>query len=141
MSVGRICQREVDLVDGDETAQEAARRMRERGVGTLVVLDAAKRPLGIVTDRDLALRIVADAKDPTQTPIAAVMVRMPRTIAQDAPIESALALMKAGPYRRLPVVDENGALCGIVSLDDVLQLLAEELALIGKLVEREEPGR
>jgi CBS domain-containing protein len=139
MSVGRICLRDVDLVDAGESALEAARRMRERGVGTLLVLDKSRRPIGIVTDRDLALRVLAEGRDPGATPVGGIMTEGPRTVSEETPIESALGLMKAGGFRRLPVVDREGRLAGIVSLDDVLALLAEEMVLIGRLVEREAP--
>ncbi|MBX6313776.1 MAG: CBS domain-containing protein, partial [Isosphaeraceae bacterium] len=67
MSVGRICTRYVDLADAKETVQAAARRMLERKVGTLVILDAAKVPVGLLTDRDLVLRVLAQGKGPRPT--------------------------------------------------------------------------
>ena len=139
MSVGRICLRDVDLADGGESALEAAHRMRERRVGTLVVLNQEEQPVGLVTDRDLALRVLAEGRDPRATTVGAVMTANPKTIVEDAPIESALALMKGGGFRRVLVVDRAGKLVGIVSLDDVLALLAEEFALIGRLLERATP--
>ena len=72
MSVGRICTRTVDLADLDETAQVAASRMNTRNVGTLLVLDDQKRPVGIVTDRDLAIRVVAKGLDPNSTTLESV---------------------------------------------------------------------
>jgi CBS domain-containing protein len=139
MSVGRICLREVSLAERGESVLEAARRMRERGVGTLVVLDDARRPVGLVTDRDLALRVVATGGDPSAVSVTYVMTEHPRTVSETTPIESALSLMRSGTFRRLPVVDDDGKLVGIVTLDDVLGLLAEEFALIGALLEREAP--
>jgi predicted transcriptional regulator len=65
MSVNSICCREVDLAEKEETAQAAGRRMAARNVGTLVIVDAAERPVGIVTDRDLALRVVGMGRDPS----------------------------------------------------------------------------
>jgi Mg/Co/Ni transporter MgtE len=67
------------------------------------------------------------------------MTAHPRTVSEHTPIESALSLMRSGAFRRLPVVNEDGKLVGIVTLDDVLGLLAEELALIGGLLERQAP--
>lgn len=63
----------------------------------------------------------------------------PKTISEDASIESAMFLMRRGGFRRLPVVDANGKLVGLLSLDDVLMLLAEEFSQIGQLLERETP--
>ncbi len=137
MSVGRICVRDVNLASPDETVQVAARRMAERRVGTLVVLDAAKRPVGLLTDRDLVVHVLVAGADPRTATVADVMTREPKTIVDDGPIESALALMRAGAFRRLPVVDHDGRLVGILSLDDVLTLLAEEFAHIGGILNQQ----
>ncbi len=137
MSVGRICVREVNVASPEETVREIARRMAEQGVGTLVVLDDAKRPCGLLTDRDLVLRVLATGEDPATTRVADVMTRDPKTIAEGSPIESALGLMRAGSFRRLPVIDRGGRLVGIVSLDDVLALLAEEFAQIGGVLQQQ----
>ncbi len=139
MSAGRICIREVDVADAEESATQAAKRMQQRGVGTLVVLNAANQPVGIVTDRDLVERVMAEDRDPSATPLTAVMTRNPRMIREDDSIEAALALMRSGRFRRLPVVNRDKQLVGLLSLDDVLMLLAEEFAQIGQLLERETP--
>jgi CBS domain-containing protein len=136
MSVGRICSREVDVAAVDESALEAAQRMGTRDVGTLIVLNPAKAPVGIITDRDLVVRVLAAQKDPHVTRVGEVMTRDPKTVQEDCPIETALGLMRAGSFRRLPVVDHHGQLVGILSLDDVLSLLAEEFAHIGRVLER-----
>ena len=67
MSVGRICVREVDLTSPDESTRVAARRMHDRKVGTLVVCNPSRQPVGILTDRDLAVRVVAEGRDPATT--------------------------------------------------------------------------
>ena len=139
MSVGRICVREVDLADADETVGQAAERMRERGVGTLVILGDAKQPLGIVTDRDLVERVLAAGLDPATTTVGEVMTRDPKTVSEEGSIEGALALMRSGRFRRLPVVDQDDRLVGLLSLDDVLMLLAEEFRNVGGSLEREAP--
>lgn len=139
MSVGRICLRDVDLAEAGESVMEAARRMRARRVGTLVVVDEASVPIGLVTDRDLTVRVLAEGGDPRTTLVGEVMTREPRVVSEETAIEAALGLMKSGSFRRLPVVDRERKLVGIVSLDDVLALLAEEFALIGTLLERETP--
>ena len=141
MSVGHICVREVSTASPEETAQDAARRMRARRVGTLVVLDEQRMPIGILSDRDLSMRVVADALDATVELVRDVMTGPPTTIHENAPIEQALSLMRAGPYRRLPVVDDDGRLVGLISLDDVLDLLSEEFRDIGKLLQEESPAQ
>ena len=139
MSVGRICSREVDLAEPQESAHQAAGRMHSRMVGTLVVLDEENRPIGILTDRDLAVRVVAEGRSPTETTVEQVMTPDPHKLSEHAPIEEALGVMRAGRVRRLPVVDHEGALVGLLSLDDVLGLLAEEFRDIGQLLEEESP--
>jgi CBS domain-containing protein len=139
MSVGRICQREVDFVDPGESVFQAAERMHQRTVGALVVLDPKHRPIGIVTDRDLTLRAIAACRDPFTTTVAEVMTRDPKTVAEETAIEMALSLMRSGAFRRLPVVDQDDRLVGLVTLDDVLLLLCEEFAAIGGLLTRETP--
>ena len=137
MSAGRICVREVDTADVTESVQAAADRMNARNVGTLVVLNPERQPLGIVTDRDLATRVVARGKDPYASTVGEVMTLFPRTVHEDTPIEDAIAMMRVGPFRRVPVVDRQGKLVGLLSIDDVLELFAEEFRDIGKLLKAE----
>ncbi len=141
MSTGRICIREVFFADPDETVEGVARRMHERAVGCLLVLDDERRPAGIVTDRDLVLRVLAAGRDPTSTRVADVMTRHPRTVGEDTPIEQTLSLMRGFAVRRVPVVDHDGRLAGLVTLDDVLALLAEELTVVGEVLSRQAPPR
>jgi CBS domain-containing protein len=141
MSVGRICIRDVDTVGPNESAFDAARRMRERQVGTLVVVDDQARPMGLITDRDIAMRVVAAGCEGARTPVIDVMTPMPTAVLEDTSLESALGHMRIGRMRRLPVVNGAGTLVGIITLDDVLALLAEEFSLIGGLLEREAPHR
>lgn len=141
MSVGRICVREVDVISEDESAQTAAGRMHSRKVGTLVVVDSETRPVGIVTDRDLTVRVLAKGLDGTQLPVRDVMTHTPETVYPETAIEDALRRMRVGAFRRVPVVDDDGRLVGLLSLDDILELLAEEFTEIGRLIHEEEPGR
>lgn len=140
MTVARICVCEVDTASPHETVQVAAQRMHDRKVGILPVIDSQRRPLGVLTDRDLAVRVVAKGADPYSTTVEQVMTASVRTVHRTAPIEDALSLMRAGACRRLLVVDDNGQLQGLVSLDDMLGLLAAEFADIGRLIERESPA-
>jgi CBS domain-containing protein len=139
MSAGRICVRSVDVAAMDETAMTVARRMHSRNVGLLVVVDKDQRPLGLVTDRDLVVRVMAAGRDPNQTLVSELMTRLPHSVGEETPIEEALGIMRCGPCRRLPVVGRDGRLVGILSLDDVLDLLSEEFADIGRLVRKESP--
>jgi CBS domain-containing protein len=140
MTAGRICVREVDYAETNETAQTAAARMHDRNVGTLLVLNAEKKPVGMLTDRDLAVRVVAAAADATQVSVGDVMTACPKTVWEKTPIEEALSLMRAGAFRRVPVVDSNGVAVGILTLDDVLDLLCEEFGIIRGLLSQENPS-
>ena len=139
MSVGRICVREVDLAEAGESVQVAASRMHSRKVGSLIVQNESGEPIGIVTDRDLAIRVLAEGLDPNETTVEEVMTRELESVLEDTPIESALSCMRAGTYRRLPVVNAQGKLVGVLSLDDVLDLLMEEFDEIGRLLKKEGP--
>jgi CBS domain-containing protein len=140
MTIGRICTREVDLADPDESVQVAANRMNARNVGTLVVIDEDKRPIGILTDRDLAVRVVGKGLDPGATAVSAIMSPAPDTVTENSAIEAAISTMRRLSHRRLPVVDDDGHLVGLISLDDILDLLSEEFTEIGKLVRKEGPS-
>ena len=139
MSIGRICQRNVDLADADESVRFVAERMHQRSVGSLVVLDEWKRPIGIITDRDIVIRVIAAGKDPDMTQVCEAMTASPRTVTENTSIEQAIRLMRSGVFRRLPVVDRDGKLVGLVAADDILCPLAEEFADVGRLLERETP--
>ncbi len=138
MSVGRICSRNVELVDANEDIRTTAARMRDRDVGILIVVDDAGRPIGVVSDRDLVIRSLAEGHS-VAAPVRTVMTGNPCTIAEEAPIESALSLMAFGGVRRLPVVDRQGAAIGVIALDDVLSLISEEVELIGKVLSSQIP--
>jgi CBS domain-containing protein len=139
MSVERICVRQVDVARPDESVQTGAQRMLARKVGTLVVVDRLNQPVGIVTDRDLTVRVLAEGRDPAHTLLADVMTREVTCVSPETSIEDALRLMRAGSFRRVPVTDHSGRLSGLVSLDDILDLLSHEFRDIGRLLVDENP--
>jgi CBS domain-containing protein len=134
MSTGRICVRIVHVASPGESVQEAARRMRDRDAGCLVVVDADGVPLGIVTDRDVAVRCVAEGREPDATPVSDVMTAPAHGVHETTPIEESLRHMAGIGARRLVVTDDAGRLAGILALDDVLDLLVEETEAIGRLL-------
>jgi CBS domain-containing protein len=140
IGIGSICQRNLDLIRADDSVATAADRMRQRTVGSLIVVNDAKQPIGIITDRDLVIRAVADGKDADSTPVIDVMTPDLVVATGDTPIGSALRLMREGPFRRLPVVDDKGLLVGLVTLDDILMTFAREFSEIGNLIELETPA-
>lgn len=139
MTIARICQREVDLAEVGETAQVAAKRMEARNVGSLVIVDGRRRPVGIVTDRDLAIHVCGHGLDPGQARIGDVMSPNPTSVTEDSSIEKALEVMRSVAVRRLPVVDDEGGLIGVVTLDDILLLMAEDFAQLRALLTQSSP--
>jgi CBS domain-containing protein len=139
MSIGQICTRSVDTAELTDSVLTAAQRMHARNVGSLVVVDKDRRPLGIVTDRDLMVRALVECCDPVKASVWEVMSQLPQTVNEETTTDEVLAIMRGGPYRRLPVVDHEGHLVGLVSLDDVLTLVAAEFGEISKLLRKQSP--
>ena len=139
MTIGRFCCRQVDTAALDETVQAAAQRMGNRGVGTLVVTDASNRPAGILTDRDIVVRAVGARRDPASMSVGDTMTSDVHTAFEDMATEDALKLMRTESVRRLVVVRHDGSLVGIVSLDDILIRLSDEMREVGDLVRTEAP--
>lgn len=113
-------------VTPEVSSAELAEKMDAYGVGCLVVVDAERRPVGIVTDRDLLCRVVAHGRDGAKTTAGDVMTPSPTTGSVEEPIEKLLERMRERRVRRLPIV-EDGVLVGLVSLDDLVSELAREL--------------
>ncbi len=100
---------------------EAARIMAQADCGAVLVVDAetGRKPLGIITDRDIVCRVVAAGKDPSQVSAASCMSKPLATVREDSPIEACCRAMESAKVRRLLVVDEQGDLCGIISQADL----------------------
>jgi CBS domain-containing protein len=141
MPVGEICTREVAVADREMTIQEAALVMRQHHVGNLVVVDSqnGKRvPVGIVTDRDIVVSVVATKLDAAIFTVGDLAMQKVTTCREDEGVLECIQRMRTKGVRRMPVVDREGNLSGIVAVDDLLQLLAVEMNAIGKLISREQ---
>ncbi len=141
MPIGEICNRDVVIVKSSDTIQEAAKLMRQHHVGDVVVIEergGVRVPVGIVTDRDLVVEILATELDPGVITVGDIMERELVTVKESTGIFEAIQYMRSKAVRRLPIVDESGALLGILSLDDLLELLSEELLGIAKLVKHQQ---
>ena len=137
MPISEICNREVIIVQRSDIIFEAAKLMRKHHVGDVVVVEdrsGARVPVGIVTDRDLVVEIMAPAIDQMLITVGDIMAPELARINEDAGVFEAIQYMRAKGVRRLPVVDGSGGLVGILTLDDLLELLAEELLDIARLV-------
>lgn len=100
------------------TVQEAAQAMREQDLGDIIVLDEKEQICGILTDRDITVRAVAEGRDPREVPIGEISSRELVTLSPDDEVGDAVKLMTQKAIRRLPVVD-NAKPVGIVSLGDL----------------------
>lgn len=141
MSIAQIYVRNVETCRPGDTVTEAARRMHDRKVGTVVVVDEEQKPMGLLSDRDVVTRLVAAGGDPARTSVQDIMSPMPTSVVRDASIEEALGQMRLGHMRRLPVVDGMDKLVGMITLDDILRHLAEEAADIEHLLGSESPRK
>ncbi len=141
MSIGEICNREVVIVQPEDTVLQAAKLMRQHHVGSVLVVDKNSGkpvPVGIVTDRDLVIEVVAPELDPDAITVGDIMVSDFATVKEETGVFEAIQYMRRKGIRRLPVVDNEGRLIGIVTLDDLLALLSEELGALAKLVSGEQ---
>ena len=141
MSVGRICSRVVATASPKENVTTAARRMADNDVGTLVVVEGGPPPkaVGILTDRDITIRCVAARLDPAQTTIEEVMSSPLHVVDEHAPIEDAVARMGRAATRRLVVTGQDNSVIGVLSVDDVLEVVVGETEAIGRLLQQQKP--
>ena len=141
MSVGEICNREVVTAQKDTSITEAAKLMRQRHVGCLIIVEGEApqaKPLGVVTDRDLVVEVLA--KDVPLDELAMGDIIGPELlIAREGDgIWETILRMRAMGVRRLPVVDDTDHyLTGVLSMDDLLEFLSSELSDLSKLIRRE----
>ena len=139
MTLKTICNREVLIAQKYDTLVEAAKLMREYQVGSIVVVEeqnGVRYPVGLVTDRDLVIEVIAKEVDINTVTLGDIMYRDIILGKENDDVNETIKIMRQKGIRRLPVVDDNGALVGIVTLDDLIDLIAEQLkdiaALIGK---------
>ena len=140
MTAGEYCNREVVITDQNTTITEAARLMREYHVGSLVI--AQKRnggniPVGIVTDRDLVIEVLAQNIPIKSVTVGDVMSTDLATVDERETLINTLDLMLKKGVRRVIVVDEQGNLQGILTADDAIDLMAESMSDLSKMVNKE----
>ncbi len=137
MSIGQLCSRVVATATPEETIAAGAARMAEFGVGSLVAVNGDGKPEGILTDRDVALRVVGEGLIPSGTLLSQVMSRPVRTLDEATPLEEALGTMEKASIRRIVVTGGEGTLVGIFTLDDALELISREVTSIGRVMEKQ----
>jgi len=141
MPVGELCVRQVVVAPRNTSVLQAAKLMRQYHVGDIVVtdeIDGRRTPVGIVTDRDMVLEVLAQELDATSLSVGDIMTSDLITVRENEGVFQTIQLMRAKGARRAPVVNDGGVLIGIVSVDDLVELLAEELSELAKLISREQ---
>ncbi len=139
--VADVCSRHVVTVRRDTAIDDCAKLMHDRHVGALVVVDESllhKLPVGVITDRDLAIEILAFGVDPKLVLAGDVMLQPVATVARTAGVGAAIEIMREHGVRRLPVTDEHGALCGIVSADDLWATLSGQIETLVAVIRKSE---
>jgi CBS domain-containing protein len=142
MIVGNVCRSPAVTIGEDADLVEAARRMRERHVGLLVVArprqDIGDEPIGVLTDRDLVVAVVAGEADARVLRVADVMTANPAVVGDWASVEDTLRRMRELGLRRMPVVEASGRLVGLVSIDDILDRVAGTLLDVAGAIRNEQ---
>jgi predicted transcriptional regulator len=139
MRVGDVCTRSVVHCSRNASALEVAKMMRDDNIGNVVVVDdrdGKKVPIGVVTDRDIVVQLVAKEIDPGDIMVTDLMARELFVALEEEDIHDAIQRMRYRGARRLPVVDREGALVGVVALDDLLEYITGELAGIARVSSR-----
>ena len=139
MQIGEVCTREVVICTDDTGVIDAAKLMRTYHVGSLVIVEqqnGRRVPVGVITDRDLVLEVLALDVTPERLTVGDIRTAELIAVPETEDVFDVLELMRRKGVRRMPVLDARGALAGIVTLDDLLEILAEKLGSMVKLVSR-----
>ena len=131
MQLKEIMTLNVECLKPDDTLAHAAERLRDMNVGSMPVCGPNDRLAGIITDRDIAIRIVAEGRDPASR-AKDIVTYDPVVVTEHESIESAASKMRKAGVRRLPIVSGDGAIVGMVTADDLIMLLGRELADLGQ---------
>jgi len=135
MSLDELIRRSPETLPPEASCAAAARLMREANVGTVVVAEGDK-PLGLVTDRDLAVRVVAEGRDPERVELQEVMSGEPIFLSERRDVGSVIAVMRDLAIRRVMIVDDAGRLIGVIALDDLLMRAAQELGGLAEAIRK-----
>ena len=141
MTIGKVCNREVVFIHAQASIPEAARLMREYHVGDLVVIKekTGKRvPVGIITDRDIVLEFIAEGVGMDDVSVGDIMSDNLVTARESDGLLETVKVMRAKGIRRLPVVNDDNELVGILSVDDLIDLFSEQIVDLARLIAREQ---
>ena len=141
-SVKEVMTKNPECVTETETLRTAARMMADNDCGAIPVIDSqsTRKPVGIITDRDIVIRAVAKGKDPETVTVGDVMSRSVKTVSDDDPLDKVFKVMSDAKVRRVPVVDGKGGVVGIVAVADVAET-NQDLKLAEAVEEISERGK
>ena len=134
MALQEFCTRPVVTITPEKTIHEACQLMREHNIGCLLVTEPDGRLSGVLTDRDIVLRVTGEERDPRLTRVQRAMTPNPVRIPVDHSLHELITLMHSQRVRRIPIIDREGKPIGIATLDDLLVLLGDEMSEMGKTV-------
>jgi CBS domain-containing protein len=141
MKTGELLQREVMTVAPTDAVIAAARLMREKHIGYLVVTEPSGagdlQPVGVLTDRDIVVTVVAPGIDPGTLRVGDIMTARPVVVSQEADVSAALDQMRRLGVRRMPVVGHRGEIVGVLSLDDVLDAVTSDMQRVAGSIRNE----
>ena len=141
MFAGEFCNRDVVITGVSDSLRSAIQLMRTHHVGNVLVVEkvtGTNTPVGILTDRDIVIEVLAQDVEIDSVTVADVMSDLLITVTEDTGLSETLDVMRSHGVRRLPVIDHSGRLQGIVSIDDILEVLAEQLQKLAILVKTEQ---
>jgi len=137
MRIGEYCNREVVIIKSDESVKAAAELMRTHHVGDLVIVEKQNNkqvPIGIITDRDLVIEVMAAGLAPEVLTVRDILTEQLNFVVENDSFFDALDLMRTKKVRRLPVVNHENSLVGIITMDDILDILAEMLTQVASII-------
>ncbi len=133
MSLEMFCKRPLVTISPRGTAYDACQMLRDKKVGCLLVQENGKLD-GILTDRDIALKVAGESKNPREVKVGEIMTPNPARISVDKELHDLTSLMHALHVRRMPIMNGGGEAIGIATLDDVLVMLSDEMWEMGRSV-------
>ncbi len=141
MSIGELCNREVVVIEADASIDAAVKLMRENHVGDIVVVERRgnlRIPVGMLTDRDIVVEVLAESVDPATLSVRDIMSAPVVTAPEHEELAVVIGLMRSHGVRRVPVVNAAGGLAGIMTVDDILEILAEQMNGLVSLIRVEQ---
>lgn len=140
MSCESVCRKNPVSTDPEASVRDAAKRMDAEGVGCVVVVDGERRPVGMLTDRDVVMQVLRRRRDPDRVRVREVMHEGVSVVRARMPVDLAFRFMRRDGVRRIPIVDDDGRLEGILTYDDALQLVSAQLVRAAAVARAQFPG-